>query len=259
MHPIDNNIPRNIFQELIAEIVKPEDVDLDSIKQHKELNEIFWDENQKMKPEIRKILLENAKAFIDYANMEEKSFNDIILTGSIANYNYTDISDVDVHIVLDFSKISDDVDLVADLFKTKKKLWSKIIPSKIKDHDVELYFQDCKEKHKSTGVYSLMNNEWIRKPINKVVDINSDNIRKKTIEFINKINDLEKLVNSDEFIEEFNKLNEKIKKYRQIGLDTVGEYSTENIVFKLLRNLGYLEMFFELKKNHLTKKLTIKQ
>jgi predicted nucleotidyltransferase len=259
MHPTDNNIPRNIFQELIAEIVKPDEVEVDSIKQHDDLHPIFWDEDQKLRPEIRKILLKNAKSFIKFANIEEYRFIDIILTGSIANYTYTEASDVDLHIILDFSQISDDIELVNDLFKTKKSLWSKTYATKIKNHEIELYFQNEKEPHHAIGVYSLMKDEWIKKPTKKVLDVNTKNLQEKTVGFINKINDLEGLINSDNFIDEYDKLKEKLKKYRQSGLDKEGEYSTENLVFKLLRNLGYLDKFFNLKNEYVAKNLTINQ
>jgi len=259
MHPTDNNIKRNVFQDLIKEVVKPEDVELDTIKQHDNLNDILWDENQKLKPEIRKILLENAKAFIKYSGVESFKYEDIILTGSMANYNYTNVSDIDIHIVMDFTQVSDDLDLVSDLFKTKKKLWENTYPTRIKNHDIELYFQHSDESHHATGVYSIIKDRWIKKPVKQVVDINSKNIQEKTSQFINKIEDLEKIINTENFLDEHEKLKEKIKKYRQTGLDDEGEYSTENIVFKILRNLGYLEKFFELKNKYLTKKLTIKQ
>ena len=259
MHPTDNNIPRNIFQELIAEVIKPDEVEVNSIKLHGELNPIFWDENKKLKPEIRKTLLENAKMFIKFSNVEDFKFSDIVLTGSIANYTYTNISDVDLHIILDFSQISNDLDLVSDLFKTKRKLWSKTYATKIKNHEIEVYFQNEKQPHHSTGVYSIMDDVWIKKPTKGVLDINTKNLQEKTATFINKIDDLESIINSEDFMGEYEKLKEKVKAYRQSGLEKEGEFSTENLTFKLLRNLGYLDKLFNLKNEHVAKNLTIKQ
>lgn len=259
MHPTDNNIPRNIFQELIAEVINPNEINVDSIKVHDELNPIFWDEKKKLKPEIRKVLLENAKTFMMFSKVEHIKFSDIILTGSIANYTYTNTSDVDLHIITDFSQISDDIDLIFDLFKTKKKLWSKTYDTKIKNHEVEIYFQNEKEPHHATGVYSIMDNMWIKKPVKGVLDINTKNLQEKTADFINKIDDLSGLINSEEFMDEYKKLKEKIKNYRQSGLDKEGEFSTENLVFKLLRNLGHLDRLFNLKNEYITKNLTIKE
>ncbi len=259
MHPTYNNIPRNIFQKLIAEVVKPEDVNLDTIKQHEKLNPLLWDENNKLRANVRKTLLENAKTFIKYSGVDNVKFEDIIITGSMANYNYSDVSDIDIHIILDFTQVSNDLELVSDLLKTKKKLWSKTYETEIKGHEIELYFQHFEEPHISTGVYSLIFNKWIKKPVKEVVDINTKNIQEKTVDFVNKIDDLEKLLNSDDFLDEYIKLKEKIKKYRKTGLEEEGEYSTENIVFKILRNGGYLNKFFNLKNEYLTKNLSINQ
>jgi len=252
----DNNIPRNVFQELISEIVKPDDVE--SIKLHEELSPLIWD-GYEMKKNIRSILLENARAFINFSNLEEYKFSDIILTGSMASYNYTKHSDIDVHIVLDFKQISEDIELVEDLLKSKKKLWSKTYPTEIKDHEIELYFQDINHPHYAIGVFSIIKNEWIKKPVKEVIDINTENIKEKTADFINKIDDLKKIIHSENFNHEYEKLKEKLKKLRKTGLEDEGVYSTENISFKILRNLGYLDELFQLKNEHIRKKLSINQ
>ncbi len=254
----DNNIPRNVFQELISEIVKPDEVDVDSIKLHDELSPLIWD-GYEMKKNVRLILLENAKTFIEFSNLDKYKFTDIILTGSMASYNYTKHSDIDLHIVLDFKQISEDIELVEDLLKSKKKLWSKIYPTEIKNHEIELHFQDINHAHYAIGVFSIIKNEWIKKPVKEVVDINTENIKEKASDYINKIDDLKKIVHSDSFSVEYEKLKEKLKKLRKSGLEDEGVYSTENITFKILRNLGYLDVLFNLKNEHITKKLSINQ
>jgi len=254
----DNNIPRNIFQELIAEVVKPEDVDVESIKLHDELSPLIWNDYD-MKDEVRTTLLKNVKVFIEFSNLEEYKFSDILLTGSMAGYNYTKHSDIDVHIILDFKQISEDIELVKDLLKSKKKLWSKTYPTEIKDHEIELYFQDINEPHYAIGVFSVIKNEWIKKPVKEVVDINTENIKEKASDYINKIDDLKKTIHSDSFSGEYEKLKERLKKLRKTGLEGEGVYSTENITFKILRNLGYLDELFNLKNEHIRKKLSINQ
>ena len=55
-------------------------------------------------------------------------------------------------------------------------------------------------------------------------------------------------------------LKNKIKKYRQAGLDSnAGEFSNENLVFKVLRNTGYLEKMVEFKNDYLTKELSLNE
>jgi len=55
------------------------------------------------------------------------------------------------------------------------------------------------------------------------------------------------------------KIRTKIKDFRQAGLESGGEYSYENLVFKLLRRNGYIEKLLKLKTDITDKKLSITQ
>jgi len=244
--------------DLLKEIIEPENVDVSSIQYHDELCPLIWD-NGKMKEDVRKILLKNAKRFIEFSDLENIKFNDIILTGSMANYNYHENSDLDVHIVLDFDQIGSNKEFVANFLKMKKTLWNERLPIQIKGHDVEMYYQDVKEPHHSTGTYSLIKNEWINEPIKQIIDINTANVKAKSSELMNNIDDLEEIKDSEKFLEKYIRLKDKIKKIRQIGLETEGEYSPENLAFKILRNSGYLEKLVDMKDNYLTKELSLNQ
>ena len=243
--------------DLLKEVIEPESVDVSSIRMNDTLSPLIWDENEVMKTDVRKILLMNAKRFIEFCDAENLKFRDIILTGSMANYNYNENSDLDIHVILDFDQISENKQFVGDFFKLKKQLWAEKLPIQVKGHDVEMYFQDTAEPHHSTGTYSLMNNEWINRPTKKIVDINTANVQLKSADLMNAIDDLATNRNGEDFLKKHEILKEKIKKYRQIGLDTVGEYSTENLVFKILRNSGYLGKMVEMKNNYLTQELSL--
>ena len=118
--------------------------------------------------------------------------------------------------------------------------------------------QNEKEQHHSTGIYSLVHNEWVTRPTKKVINIDTNNLKIKTANFIDKINELESIKNPDEFIKRYDELLNKLKKYRQSGLNKKGEYSTENLVFKILRNNKYLKNLIDMKNNILTKELSLK-
>lgn len=248
---------RNNISDALKEAVEPNSVDVSSIQMHDNLNPLIWDDNENLKPEIRKALLLNAKRFIEFSDVENLKFNDIILTGSLANFNYNENSDLDVHIILSFSQISENKEFVGDFFKLKKKLWTESLPIQIKGHDVELYFQDSGEPHHSTGVYSLMKNEWVRRPTKKIVNVDTADVQLKSSDFMNAIDDLESNKNQRNFLTRYEKLKDKIKKYRQSGLDEKGEFSVENLVFKILRNTGYLEKMIKSKNNYLTQELSV--
>jgi len=246
----------NVF-DILKEVIEPDVVDVTSIKMNDTLCPLIWESDVTLKPDVRKTLLKNAARFIEFSDVESLKFTDILLIGSMANYNYSDNSDLDVHVVLDFNQISENKDFVGDYLKLKKHLWNDSMPIQVKGHDVELYFQDSDQVYHSSGSYSLIKNKWIRKPIKKIVNIDTNDVQLKSADLMNSIDDLKNEINSDNFLKKHDKLKDKIMKYRQTGLDNAGEFSTENLVFKVLRNTGYLGKLYEMKNEYLTKELSL--
>jgi len=246
------------FSDIIKEIIEPDSVDVTSIKMNKELNPLLWDGDH-LKEDVRKILLSNAKKFIEFSNLENIKFKDIVLLGSMANYNYTEHSDIDVHLIFNFNEISDNKEFVKDYLKTKKLLWDSTFNIQVKGFDVELYYQDIDEKNHSTGVYSLIKDKWLSKPLKKIINIDTKNVQAKASKYMNAIDDLEKIKNDKKFYDEYLKLKDKIKKMRENGLDKKGEYSSENLAYKILRNEGYLDKMVELKNDYISKNLSLNE
>ena len=247
----DDNIIKSI-----NEIVTPDEVNTSSIQLHDTLSPLIFNQDL-MNDDVRISLLRNAIEFIKFCDIENLRFKDIVLTGSLANYNYNENSDLDVHIILNMEQISENKFFVEDYFKLKKQIWSDNIPIQVKGYDVEMYIQDSTSIHHSSGIYSLISNKFIVKPINKIITINTDEIKLKTSAFMNLIDSLHELINSNSFMNKYELLKNKLKKYRQSGLESSGEFSTENLVYKLLRNSGYLDKLINLKNNHLRKKLSL--
>jgi len=252
---MDHNIKYKNFTDLIKEAINPSQLDVDVLKQKEILNPKIWETDEKIKDEVRKYILLNAYQFIKFLKIDNLRIKDVTLTGSIANYNWNEDSDIDIHILMDFSQISNNPDFVREFFMTKKELWNEK-DIKIKNYDVELYVQDVNEEHTSTGVYSVLKNEWISKPIKQMITIDVNNVKQKTMDFIQIIESLSQIKDPNTLLTLVNKLKDKIKKYRKSGLSEFGEYSTENLVFKLLRNYGYLDMLSKYKEEVIKNKLT---
>lgn len=246
----------NVYN-LLEDIIKPSQIDTDIIKQKDSLNPKLWDKDFSLKNDIRKYLLKNALFFLNYLNIENLKISDITLTGSSANYNWNDYSDIDIHIIMDITQISNNLEIVKEFLKTKKDIWNNSHNIKIKGIDVELYVQDVNEEHTSTGVFSILNNKWISKPIKQMISIDVNNIKHKTLDIINIIDMILNIKDKDTAYIYVKKIKDKIKKYRQSGLNEFGEYSTENLVFKLLRNYGYLDKLEEFKNTLIDNKLTL--
>ena len=200
---------------------------------HDTLNKHIWDELQ-LKEEVREKLLKISQAFLDFLKIDTE-IKDVRLTGSLANYNYSKYSDLDLHIVLDFSEVDENLELVSEYLRSKKKIWNDLHDIKIKGYEVEVYPENINEKHFSTGVYSVLNDEWIEQPekdIDKHLDVQT--IVDKVESLVDKIED----ASGD--LEKLKKAKEKIINMRKAGLEEGGEYSIENLAFKVLRRGGYI-------------------
>jgi hypothetical protein len=228
--------------------------DLEPVKSFRlkdELNPKVWD-GFEIDDEVREDLLRIAEDFYTSTTLEA-DVKDIILTGSLSNYNWSEkYSDYDLHILIDFTKVNQDVELVKKYVDAAKNNFNKEHEIYIKGYEVEVYIQDISEEHKASGMFSLLNNKWIVKP--KKIDFEPDEeqIKEKGKSVMMSIDDLEDEIDEDKyekFIEKINKVWEKIKNYRKSGLDSEGgEFSTGNLVFKLLRRNNYIGKIMKLKR-----------
>ena len=121
------------------------------------------DDTYKMLPPIREKLLAITDKFIDFLGVDF-FIHDVVLTGSMANFNWSEFSDVDLHIIIDYEETGHNIKLLNQFFSAKKNVWNSQHDIKIKNYEVEIYVQDVKEKHVSSGVYSILNNKWIIEP-----------------------------------------------------------------------------------------------
>jgi hypothetical protein len=215
-----------------------------------DLNRDVWADDNTLEPEISEKLIRIAEDF--YAKLDLPTpILDITFTGSMANYNWTSLSDIDLHIVVNYTDINENQELVRNYLMEAKSNWNRNHDIKIKGHEVEIYVQDSNEPHHSTAVYSLLNDDWLIKPRKKRFEASEDAIRQKADAFIGRINLLQKLSDEgkhEEVYGDADRLREKLGNYRQSGLETGGEFSTENLVFKFLRNSEEIERIYDLKK-----------
>jgi predicted nucleotidyltransferase len=207
------------------------------------LNPNVW-VNEKIKPKLLNTLIKIAQKF--YKDLDITApLKDIILTGSSANYNWTKYSDIDLHLLIDFSNLTDP-DISKKYFDSKKTEFNEKYNLKYKTQPIEVYVQDINEPHAALGIYSLLNQSWIKEPQREDIDIPDSEIDKKAQPLMDKIDDL--INDRSTTIEDIKDLKSKIKQFRQTGLTNNGEYSLENLAFKKLRYNGYLEKLKDLEK-----------
>lgn len=233
--------------------VDSSEVSLSSFKIKSELNPKFW-VNDKLNSRVRLRLLDIADDFIDELTIKWVKPEDIVLTGSIANYNWSKYSDVDLHIMVDYTKVYKNKDFVKDYFDSKKEIWSKTHPNlTIYGFPVEVYVEDSGEENNSSGVYSLNKNKWIKEPDDfQNATINSSYVKKISAKIMTDIDDAVKKIKKekdehkiDVQSEKLKKIFDRMKKLRVEGLKNGGEMSSGNIIWKILRRSGYIDKLWD--------------
>jgi len=258
----------SIISELIEDMKKDKEIMKSFVPKDSLSKEIFDKDGDSyvIKEEIREKLLQITNEFLSFLGIDFFIY-DIHFTGSLANYNWSSYSDLDIHIMVDLDEFSNGKEdsstyneIVREFFELKKKAWASSNDIKVKGFEVEFYVQDIDDKAVSTGVYSILNNEWVIEPERGEHNIDEEKILKKGEEYAKSIDGLlSKAKDGEDVTKQVDELKSKLKKFRQSGLESGGEYSYENLTFKLLRRNGYIEKLFKIKTFVRNKKLSLPQ
>jgi len=199
---------------------------IDPNPHHHELNPAIWDGNH-MRTEVRHQLLKIAKNFVEFLEQPNLKLKDVTLSGSSAGYNYSDYSDIDLHLVVNSN----------ELFTAEKIQYNNTYDLKIKGIPVELYVQPVSQKHHSAGIYSVLDNKWITEPVHEEPTVDPKDIKSKARSYSGKINSAMR----SQDLAQCKEAMEELKRLRKAGLEANGEQSVENLAFKLLRARGQIE------------------
>lgn len=239
---------------------------LKSFEPKKELNSKIWDKkgnSHVMKPEVREKLLETSNLFIESLGVDIL-ISDIIMIGSLTNYNWSKFSDIDLHIVINYSQFPENTkDLYVEFFDLKKVVFNQKHNITMFGYEVECFVQDESQVAFSSGVYSLLYDEWVNKPQKiDAKNIDKDLIREKSKQWMRIIDGVIENIKDespDDVKKIVKKYKEKLKKFRNCGLEKDGEMSLENLIFKLLRRNGYIEKLYNIPTDVIDKELSMKQ
>ena len=224
---------------------------------HKDLNpKLWWKEKwhekvtYKLNNRVAFKLKRIADAFIDFMKINRRAIKDIVITGSMVSYNYTPYSDIDLHIIVDKNLIHKDCPIVTEFLKTKKSEFNNNHDIFIYNIPVEVYAEDFREKNIHNGLYSLKFNKWIDEPKPLKPLDNDSAVEAKYKEIFKASKEV-----ADK--EEARELIDKIKRMRKAGLADKGEFSTENLVFKKLRNSGVIGRLMKIERQGIDKELSL--
>jgi len=213
-----------------------------------DLNQKIWDGDVAVRPGVKAAIMDIVEEFLEGLDLEAE-IKDVIITGSIANYNWSKFSDIDVHILIDFAEVNENTKMVKKFFDSVRSNWNKLHVINVKGHEVELYVQEESEPHVSTGVYSLLTDKWLVKPKKIKPELDKETATKKMLDISREIDKLSMIYDRGQHQGAFDlaeRIKEKIKRMRRSGLDRAGIYSPENLAFKMLRRSGDIEQLFSI-------------
>lgn len=237
-------LANTLDDNLDKEVHIPKDV-LDSFKIKNTLNPEIWLEGN-LNPKVQKNLIKIANGFIKDINLPKGiTIKDIIFTGSLANYNWSKFSDIDLHVVLDFNEFDADPEIIQNYFNSQKTLWNQEHDITIFNYPVELYVQDTHAKLVATAIYSVLRNQWIKKPKREEFKLDKVATKDKAQSFISQLKDIRDDYKDKQYqsvVDKVTRVKDKIKQMRKAGLESGGEFSLENLVFKVLRRTPFIDI-----------------
>jgi hypothetical protein len=216
---------------------------------NRRLNPKIW-HNDQLDPAVVDKLKQIAEAFEEFVGID-LDVTDYTITGSNANYTWTQYSDLDLHIII-AGEVSEEA---RELFSAKKALWGEQHNITIKGLPVEVYIQGESEPHHSTGVFSIARNEWVEEPKKVKPSVDDASVKAKLDSVMH---DVQTAILSKD-IKKLRLVKEKLTKMRQSGLERAGEWSVENLVFKTLRNMGLIDQMTELVRELEDQQLSLEQ
>ena len=227
--------------------------ELNEYKLHTTLDNRLWDKNNKLYPEVKEALLQIASLFSE-SLQDILTLRDIRVTGSEANYNYNESSDIDLHLVFDYSEVKIDPEFLTDYFNSKKQIFNSQYSFEIKSVPVEVGVENINTPLISTGVYSLLTDSWLRIPDNAGLEVTSFNL-----DSYNKIvNSIRRIIASGDR-ERIHKLWKNIKGLRKLSLKLQGEFGEGNLIFKKLRADGIIKDVKDALNSAISKELSLYQ
>lgn len=205
----------------------------EKLEVHSTLNPKLWTSSAELHPDVEEKLFGIVDLFTSNLSIPIDVI-DARLVGSNASYNYTQYSDIDLHIVANFESIDVDPVVLQSAYNLEKGAFNKNYDIKIHGLDVEVYIEDLNAATITNGIYSLYLHKWIKFP--KKIEVPDVDVSRETNIWTDKIEDA-----VDTSGEKAKELLNSIYLVRKNSLEVDGEFGKGNVLFKELRNLGLLD------------------
>lgn len=227
----------------------------EKIEMHSTLNPNIWAEDNHLRLEVKDKLEEIVVEFLTELEENEIPIHilDVHLVGSNASYNYTDQSDLDVHIIVNLEDVTCDPYILNLLYGYFKSYFNNKYDISIHGVNVELYIEDVNTSSISNGIYSLFDDEWVKFP--EKIEVPDVDISKDITPYKNMYDSAMKSKDGMEAIMLVNDLY----LLRRNSLSIDGEYGVGNLIFKEFRNNGWLDNLKDLSNEYKSETLTLEQ
>jgi predicted nucleotidyltransferase len=236
----------------------------EAVEKHDTLNTKLFTKEELLKDRVRDKMLEIVDEFLN--NLKEQDVKikveDIIFIGSNASYNYTKDSDIDLHIIANTKAVNYPETLGSAIYSAYRTLFNKQLDIKLFDIPVEIFVEIEDSPRVSNGVYSVKKNKWVKKPVHEdIPDYDKESLNALVDKWEDKCKKLIDDIKADKLDDEkrvVKMLEDIYDKLRKKGV-AKGEYSTENLAFKELRNKGYLDKLKDYKNELTSKRLSLEE
>jgi predicted nucleotidyltransferase len=250
--------PYKNMDYIVGEDINPDDVNVPIANLRDELNDELWTPENELKPEVRQALIDIANSYFKSIELGELKVKDVYFTGSLANYGWTESSDIDLHIIVDYGELKD-IGFLEDYLYLKKKNWLDKHDIKIFGFEVEPFAKDEEAKHDYKAIYSVLNNKWVVEPRKDKPSIDLETVREKSASIMDDVDRILDIKDESELSKEAEKLQEKLGGLRNVGLTKEGEYSNENLIYKTLRKAGYLDKLSDAANSSIDSQLSLNE
>ena len=142
---------------------------IESVEVHDELNPKLWD-GLKLLPDVSEALKNIADEFQKFVDIP-LNIVDIEIVGSNAGYNYTDNSDIDLHIIVNTDLTYTDPAILQQLYNARKGSFNDNYDLEVNGLPVELYIEDLNSGNATNGRYSLMKDDWVVTPVKQEIQL----------------------------------------------------------------------------------------
>ncbi len=170
---------------------------------------------------------------------------DMLYVGSLASFEYDDLSDVDIHIILDPASFPGEKAMLRRYLSKFNDL-NEFLYGRVtfygRKADFSFYADTVENRlEPGVGVYSLFARDWPSAPQAAPIRFSRERIVTELKDFIARYNDLATAYAKDKRYFEcdaFSRLREEVRLYRRKGIAKDGIRSTENIVYRALRRVN---------------------